>query len=221
MENLLKIRKQIKKRKPKFIQQDAHKKGKLKKLWKKPRGSDSKMRRSLRGYRRKVTKGYMSPRLARGKNSAGKSMVVVGNAAELAQLDKEKECIIISSGAGKRNKLNLVKEAISKGIDIENLKDPAAYVAAVEKEFEKRKEEKEQAKKDKEKKQKEKEAAKKKKEAEEAGAKEGAAEEKKSLDSIADEGEGSAKEAEQGEESKEDKEKKEKDKVLTKKDQMV
>ena len=42
MADLLKLRKRIKKKKPRFVRQDSHKKPKLKKKWKKPKGLQSK-----------------------------------------------------------------------------------------------------------------------------------------------------------------------------------
>ena len=49
------------KRKPDFIRQDAHKKPKLGYKWRKPKGSDSKIRKHLKGYRVGVSVGWKKP----------------------------------------------------------------------------------------------------------------------------------------------------------------
>ena len=50
--DLLEFRKKIKAKKPNFIRQDAHKKGEIKKKWRRPKGLQSKMRLHKRGYRK-------------------------------------------------------------------------------------------------------------------------------------------------------------------------
>jgi len=62
MKKLLELRKKIKQRKPEFIRQDAHKKAKLKRKWVRPRGIDSKIRLGLKGYGKKPSTGWSSPK---------------------------------------------------------------------------------------------------------------------------------------------------------------
>lgn len=45
----------------KFIRQDAHKKAKLKNLWRKPKGLHNKMRLQKKGYRRLPKVGMGTP----------------------------------------------------------------------------------------------------------------------------------------------------------------
>ena len=58
IKELLELRKQIKNKKPDFIRQDAHKKKKLGKKWRKARGLHSKIRLKLRGRGKFVSNGY-------------------------------------------------------------------------------------------------------------------------------------------------------------------
>ena len=60
--NSIELRKKIKKRKPNFIRQDAHKKLRLKKKWRRAKGLHSKIRLNKRGYKIAIRKGYGSPK---------------------------------------------------------------------------------------------------------------------------------------------------------------
>jgi large subunit ribosomal protein L32e len=206
MERLVKIRNELKKKKPDFIRQDAHKKVKLSgKKWRRPKGSDSKIRRNIRGYRQGITKGYKSPALAKGLSRDGKKFVIVANVKELSGLNPDNDCIIISAGVGTKKKVEIVKLANAAKLSIFNLKDSAGFVDKVEKQIADKKVEKSTHQKEKEKKEKEKLETAKKKEDEKK--KEVAVESKKdaTLDDIAEE------------DKKKEEEKKEMDKVLTRK----
>lgn len=207
MKDLLQTRKDIKKRKPKFVRQDAHKKVRLGNAWRKPKGSDSKMRLCKRGYNKIVTSGYKSPAAVRGANKEGLQMVNLASLKELAAIDANRQCIIISSGVGKAKRIAMLEEAIKKNIKVENYRDPKAALERLLEEIEKRKASKQKTQKAKEEKVKAKEAAAKKKE-EESKKQESPKKEdkKKSLDELASD-----------DEKKKQEEKKDKDKLLIKK----
>jgi large subunit ribosomal protein L32e len=209
MDRIVKLRNELKKKKPDFIRQDAHKKAKLRgKIWRRPKGSDSKIRRGIRGYRAGITKGYKSPALARGLSRDGKKFVIVANVKQLSGLNPSTECVIISAGVGTKKKVEIVKSANAMKLSIFNLKDSAGFVDKIEKQIADKKVVKSAHQKEKEKKEKEKlETAKKK---EEEKKKDTADEKKKdapetTLDDIAEE------------DKKKEEEKKEMDKVLTRK----
>jgi len=193
--------KTLKKKKPNFYRQDAHKKPKLGFKWRKPKGSDSKMRRNLKGYRKSPDTGYGSAKVFRGLHPSGLTMLVVNQISQLQGIDPKVTGILLSATLGQRKRVDIVKEAEKNKITILNVKDPAAYLKAVEEDMKNRKEKKEAIAKSKEKaeEKKKKAAEKKKKEEKEAKAK----------DSI--------EEAVADEEKKIEK-KKEQDKVLTKKE---
>ena len=71
MKELLALRKKLKKKKPKFYSQEYHKKIRLGKRWRKPRGTDSKVRLKLKGHVNRVSVGYGSPRKVRGLTRDG------------------------------------------------------------------------------------------------------------------------------------------------------
>jgi large subunit ribosomal protein L32e len=205
---LLKKRRILKKKKPEFIRQDAHKKKKVGWKWRKPKGSDSKMRVSRRGYSRIVKKGWSSPLAVRGTERSGLLPVIVDNQSALQKIDPSTQIMVLSSGLGTKKKMALVEEAVKKNIPISNCKDPQKFLDDVKEKFEKKKKDKEKLKveRDKKKEEAKKEAAKKekkeKKEKEEKKKEEEKAKEEKTPEEIKEE------------EEKKLEEKKEKDKLL-------
>ncbi len=201
--NLLKLRKSIKRRKPRFTRQDSHKKGEIKAKWRRPKGIQSKMRLKIRGYKRSVSAGWGSPKKVRGLHSSGLKNEMVFSVKGLDQIDPKTAGITISGAVGQRKRLEIVKKAKELSIMVLNIKDTDKFLKDFEEKQKKTKEEKEKTKKTKETKKKE---AKKKadekekeKEKEAAGAVDDALAEKIAT------------------EEKKSKEKEEKDKVLTKK----
>lgn len=195
IEDLLVLRKNIKKVKPKFHKQSSHKKLRLKKKWRRPRGSDSKIRVNKKGYPRKIKIGFKGPKLVRNLDSQGLNKILIKTIDDLKSIKKDKD-IACLSGIGKRKKINIVKKCLELGFVISNLKDPKKFLEETEKSFIKKKEDK---KKKLEEKEKQKKKADKKKEGIEAKIEEKSDEKEKS-------------------EEQRNKDKKEKDKLLTKKE---
>ncbi len=154
---LLEQRKDLKSKKPNFVRQDSHKKPKLGNKWRRPKGIQSKMRLHKRGYRRCISKGWKSPKEVRGLDRDGFMPVIVHTLNQLSNIDKETQSIIIASGVGQKNKVDLVKEALKLNLSITNF-DAEKYLNKVEEELKKKKQAKEA--KDKKKEDKKKEEAK-------------------------------------------------------------
>ncbi|MBU3941969.1 MAG: 50S ribosomal protein L32e [Nanoarchaeota archaeon] len=176
-------------KKLKFTRQDAHKKVRLGKKWRRPRGLHSKMRLSKKGYNKSVSVGYGSPRKTRNMHSSGLKLIIIKSLKDLEKIDTKNECVAVAKTIGLRKKVEILKQAVKKGIKVVNIKDVNKFLKDVEEKIKKSKEEKENLKKKKEIKEKEK-AAKKK-----------TIEEK----------------VEKTDEEKKEEEKKERDKLLTKK----
>ncbi len=138
----LKIRKNLKAKKPKFIMQDAHKKKRLSKKWKKPRGLQSKMRLEKKGYRRNVETGWGSPKEAKYLHSTGLQVALVSTVAEIAGINPKTQGIIIRSAVGQKKKVEIVKECINRKIRILNLKKAEDYKNIVDESLKKRKQDK-------------------------------------------------------------------------------
>lgn len=188
---LLELRKGMKKKKPDFIMQDAHKKPKLAKKWRNPKGIDSKIRQGLNGYRKKPSQGYRSPKSIRNMDPSGLMPVIINNSRELESIDKEKEGVIVGAKVSIKKKIEILQEAVEKGLSVINIKDVNKFIKEKKDAFESRISTKKKKTEEKDKKQKEKE--------------------KKTEDKKEDISE------KIDEEEKKEKEKKDKDKVLTKK----
>ena len=205
---LLEKRRNLKRKKPNFIRQDAHKKKRLGTGWRKPKGSDSKMRVSRRGYKRSVRIGWGSPLAVKGSDRAGMMPVIVDNVTALQKINPKNEIAVLSSGIGAKKKMAIVEKAMNNKIQISNCKDPEKFLKDIKEQFDNKKKEKEKLKEKREKKKEEtkKEAAKKKEE-------EKAKEEKEKKEAAAMSPEQKAEKEKQDQEEKME-EKKEKDKLL-------
>ena len=140
LKNLLNLRKKLKKKKPKFLRQDAHKKKKLKKCWRSPKGRHSKMRLKKKGYRKQPSIGYSSPKKVRNLHPSGLEPVFVANINELNKI-KEGQGIILSKKLGNKKKLEIIKKIQELKLPLLNLK-PEEYVKKIQENLEKRKQRK-------------------------------------------------------------------------------
>lgn len=189
MKELLQLREKIKKKKPDFIRQDAHKKVEIGYKWRRPKGIDSKMRLKLKGYRRSPSMGWGSPKKVKGLHKSGLKSIIIHSIKEIEKLNPTKEGIVIASDVGMKKRISLINKAKEKDIRILNIKNVQEYIENIAQKLKKRKKEREGAKKRKEK------VEKKKKE--------------KAKDKL--------EEKIKSEEEKKEEEKKEKDKILTRK----
>lgn len=193
IKGLLEVRRKLKGKKPVFFAQDSHKRKEVKKRWRRPIGLHSKMRLNKKGYPRKISKGWRSPKLVRYFHGKGYKMMMAHNAADLERIDNKTEAVIISSKVGAKKKIQIIEMAKSRDIQILNYNNVNEYLKKINEKLLKSKEKK--AEKTEESK-KEKESEKKIKE--------------KKDDSLA--------EKIISEEEKKEQKKKEMDKILTKKD---
>ena len=193
-EDLLKLRKQVKRRKPAYTRHKSVQRKEVPSRWRKPRGKANKLRLGRRGHSKRVQIGYCSPGAVRGLNRLGLKEIIIENIVQLDNIKKESECIVISSRIGLKKKMEIIKKALAADIMIINWKDAKEYLKACEEKLKKEKDKKKEVKSKREEKKKTREKkAKEKKE-------EGLAEKV------------------QSEEDKKEKEKQEKDKLLTKRE---
>lgn len=109
-----------KKRAPKFRRQEWFRFTKLGEKWRKPRGSDSKMRLGIRGKPAVVSVGYRSPRSVRGIHPSGLGEILVHGPRDLEGLDAGKQAIRIASGVGGRKREKILARAKELGIRVLN-----------------------------------------------------------------------------------------------------
>ena len=140
IKDLLQKRKAIKNKKPDFAMQDSHKLSRLKKKWRRPRGSDSKMRHGFKGYSKCVEPGYGSPKEVRGLDKSGLEPILISTVKDLNNINKDKQGIIISSNVGMRKKVDIINKAGELSITILNIKDSSKCLADIAQEIKVRKE---------------------------------------------------------------------------------
>lgn len=100
-----------KKRKPKFLRQIPHSHKRLKKVWRKPRGTQSKMRKKEKGKAIMPRIGWRTPRKLRGIHPSGFKEVIVHNVAELGKIDVKREAVRVSGRVGKKKRAEILKRA--------------------------------------------------------------------------------------------------------------
>ncbi|MBC8444131.1 hypothetical protein H8D83_00945 [Candidatus Woesearchaeota archaeon] len=126
-----------KRKKPDFIRQDSHKKGRIKSRWRRARGLQSKVRLAQKGYRLKPKIGYGAPKEIKHLVKGLKSNIV-STIKELKKIPND-EGIIISK-IGLKKKIELIKEAIKTKITILNIKNPELFLKQIEENLKQKKE---------------------------------------------------------------------------------
>ncbi|MGE0793273.1 MAG: eL32 family ribosomal protein [Candidatus Woesearchaeota archaeon] len=121
IEKLIEVRNELKSKKPNFIRHDAHKKNRLEKNWRRPKGRQNKMRLNRKGYARGISTGFGSPKLVKGMSRNGLIQNVVNTIKDFETLDNKVDGIIISRKMGVRKKLIVVDYAEKNNFKILNL----------------------------------------------------------------------------------------------------
>lgn len=126
MDRLIQIKQNLKRKKPRFIRQEAHKKKRLSKVWRRPKGLQSKMRLEKKGYRRVLKVGFRSPKKLRDHALNGKKILIVNN---IKDLDNGKDkALIIAKNIGLKKKLEIIELASKQGLVIMNIKDVEKFI---------------------------------------------------------------------------------------------
>ncbi len=113
---LLKLRADLKKRRPDFVRQESWRYKRVKSSWRRPRGKDSKMRLGMGGWPRLVKIGYRSPRKIRGYHPSGLKELVVHRPEELNSVDPGEFAVRIAHDVGLRKRIKILDKA--KELDI-------------------------------------------------------------------------------------------------------
>lgn len=134
---MLEIRRQIKQRTPKFQRQESWRYVRIHDPWRKPKGVDSHMRLSVKGWPALVKIGYRVPKVVRGLHPSGYRDMLVHNLAELEQLSPETDAARFAAGVGRRKRIDLAHRAKELGIKVLNGRGLLSFekpAAATEKE---------------------------------------------------------------------------------------
>ncbi len=122
IKKLLSLRKQIKSRKPNFIRQEHHKRKRLAKKWRQPKGMHSKLRQKFKSHIKHPSPGFGAPKKIRGLDRGGLKPVIASNIDELNYVSKD-QGVIIGKNVGLKKKIGLLRKAKEKGIVILNVKN--------------------------------------------------------------------------------------------------
>lgn len=120
-ETLLKIRAEMKKKRPSFVRSEGNSKNtrKTNDSWRKPKGRDNKLRRRVNGEG-VVSKGYSVPPAVRGLHACGLKDVVVSNINDIQKLNSKTDAARISATVGIKKKITLLAEAAKHKIKVLN-----------------------------------------------------------------------------------------------------
>ena len=106
--------------KPAFNQQDHHKKKRVSKSWRKPRGNLSKQRRGIKGKGATVEAGFRTPTAVRGLHPSGFEEVRVHRPEDLEAVDPDREAVRIASAVGARKRERIEDIAADREIRVLN-----------------------------------------------------------------------------------------------------
>ena len=122
LQELLTMRKQIKKRTPEFLREEWFRYKRIPKNWRRPDGITSKMRINLKYRPSKVRVGFRGPKEARGLHPSGFEEVIVCNVKELESINPKTQAARISSTVGTKKRGEIAKQAEKLEIRILNMK---------------------------------------------------------------------------------------------------
>jgi len=117
---LLELRKSVAEQRPKFVRPESWRYVRLHPEWRKPKGLDNKVRKSIKGWPRRVKVGYRGPVKARGYHPSGSVDVLVHNTAQLDDLIPERDAVRIGRVVGARKRAEILKRASELGLRVLN-----------------------------------------------------------------------------------------------------
>ena len=117
---LLKVRKKLNQKRPKFNAFESWRFVKIKPRWRKPRGIDNKMRTNEKGWPKVANIGWGGPAAVRGLHPIGKKEVLISNVNNLRTIDNETQVVRISRTVGGKKRVQILEEAEKLGVKILN-----------------------------------------------------------------------------------------------------
>jgi len=120
-ENLIELRKKMKKKRPDFKRVESWRYKRVKDSWRKARGIDSQTRKKTKSGVKSPNVGYRTPKEIRGLHPSGYEEVRVITKNDLEGLDPKKHALKISGRLGTRKRIPLIDYAQKRGFKILNL----------------------------------------------------------------------------------------------------
>jgi large subunit ribosomal protein L32e len=119
---LLEQRKEMNKRRPKFLRQNYHFRKKVQDdFWRAPKGYHSKMRMRIHGHRKVVLIGYRNPEEVRGLHKSGAKFFYVAHLSDLEKFNPKTEVGILSGKIGDKKRYEILKAAVQKKLSFVNI----------------------------------------------------------------------------------------------------
>lgn len=117
----LSLRKNIKRRRPKFLREEWFRYKRIPKTWRKPDGISSKMRLNYNYRPTVVSIGFRGPRGVRGLHPSGFEEVIVHNVKDLEKLDSKTQAARIGGSVGTKKRIEIEKKAEELDLRILNM----------------------------------------------------------------------------------------------------
>lgn len=117
---LLKLKKKISKKRPKFSKFESWRFVRIKDYWRRPTGIDNKMRQKRKGWPKSVKIGYRSPKIVRHLHPSSLEEIAIFNVGDLLIVDPESQAARIGGSVGNRKRKAILAEATNLGIRVLN-----------------------------------------------------------------------------------------------------
>ena len=117
---LLELRRSVAEARPRFVRPESWRYVRLHPEWRKPKGLDNKIRKSFKGYPKRVKIGYGGPAKARGYHPSGHLDVLVHNPGQLDELIPERDAVRIGRRVGAKKRAAILKRATELGLRVLN-----------------------------------------------------------------------------------------------------
>ncbi len=121
LERLLRLRAEMKRRRPVFVRMNSWYLARLDDSWRNPKRSlDNKIGKERKGFPPRVKVGYKGPKAVRHLHPSGKIEVLVSNPSQLEGLDPRVHVVRIASTVGARKRGEILKRAQELGLRVLN-----------------------------------------------------------------------------------------------------
>jgi large subunit ribosomal protein L32e len=117
---VLALRERHKAKKPRFRREESWRYKRVSQIWRKPDGTDSKMRKHKKGWPKSVEVGYRGPKVARGLHPSGYFEVPVRTIDDLSKVDPKTQAIRIAHTVGMKKRAEISLRASERGFHILN-----------------------------------------------------------------------------------------------------